>query len=98
MRDCLNIAFGGWIGRRGTGEWAPRSSDLTPCDFSLWGIINDRMHAQNPRDVSHLQSLIEEEFTSLNGNIESCQTICRSVANRCQMCINTEGTQFEHQL
>ncbi len=56
------------------------------------------MYAKNPRNVNHLKSLIEEEFTSLNDNIESCQAICRSVANRCQMFINTEGKQFEHLL
>lgn len=32
-----------WIGRRGTIEWSPRSSNLTLCDFSLWGIIKDRL-------------------------------------------------------
>ncbi len=74
-------------------EWPPRSPDLTPCDFSLWGIIKDRVYAQNLRDINHLKSLIEEEFTSLNNNIESCQAIRRSVANRCQMCINTDSFQ-----
>jgi hypothetical protein len=38
--------------------------------------------------MNHLKSLIEQEFISLNDNVE-----CRSVANRCQMCINTEGKQ-----
>ncbi|CAF3513610.1 unnamed protein product [Rotaria socialis] len=52
--------------------------------------------AQNPRDANHLKSLIKKEFKSLNDNIELCQTTCRSVADRCQMCINAGGTQFEH--
>ena len=56
------------------------------------------VYAKNPRDINHLKTLIEEEFTSLNDNIELCQAICRSVANRCQMCISTEGEQFEHLL
>ncbi len=98
MRDYLDDSFERWIGRRGTVEWPPRSPDLTPCGFSLWRIIKDRVYAQNPRDINHLKVLIEEEFTSLNENIESCQAICRSVAKRCQMCINMEGKQFEHSL
>ena len=81
-----------------TVEWPPRPPDLTSCDFSLWEIIKDRVYAQKPRDVNHLKLLIEQEFTSLNDNIELCQAICRSVANRCQMCISTEGKQFEHLL
>ncbi len=59
-------------------------------------IIKDRAYAQNPRDINHLKSLIEEEFISLKDNIELCQAICRSVADRCQMCINIDGKQFEH--
>jgi len=98
VRDYLDDAFIRWIGHLGTVEWPPQSPDLTPCDFSLWRIIKDRVYAKNPRDVNHLKSLIEEEFTSLNDNIESCQAICRSVANCCQMFINTEGKQFEHLL
>lgn len=98
VRDYSDGSFECWIGRRGTVEWCPRSPDLTPCDFSLWGIIKDRVYAQNPRDVNHLKALIEEEFQSLTDNINSCQAICRSVAKRCQMCISTEGEHFEHLL
>ncbi len=92
----MDDTFVRWIDRRGTVEWPPRSPDLTPCDFSLWGIIKDRVYAQNPRNINHLKSLIQEEFISLNDNIELCQAICRSVADSCQMCINTDGKQFEH--
>ncbi|VVC45420.1 Hypothetical protein CINCED_3A005419 [Cinara cedri] len=35
VRDFLNKNFNGWIGRRWTTEWPPRSPDLTPCDFSM---------------------------------------------------------------
>ena len=44
----------------------------------------------------YLKSLIKKEFTFLNDNTELCQAICRSVADRCQMCIDAEGKQFEH--
>ena len=30
-----------WIGRRGPVEWPPRSPDLTPCNFFLWGYLKD---------------------------------------------------------
>ncbi|CAF3819549.1 unnamed protein product [Rotaria sp. Silwood1] len=96
VRDYLDDTFVDWIDRRGTVECPPLSPHLTPCDFSLWGIMKDRVYAQSPRDVNHLKSLIKQEFTSLNNNIELCQRICQSVAARCQMCINAEGKQFEH--
>jgi hypothetical protein len=96
VREYLDNTFSHWIGRRGTIEWPSGSPDLTPCDFSLWGIIKDRVHTQNPRNITQLKSLIKQEFTSFNDNIELCQTICRFAAGRCQMCVNTGGKQFEH--
>ena len=38
---------GRWIGRASHNDspllpWPPRSPDLTPCDFFLWGYIKDR--------------------------------------------------------
>ncbi|PNF28323.1 hypothetical protein B7P43_G03472, partial [Cryptotermes secundus] len=38
-----------WIGRVGEADvalfaWPPRSPDLTPCDFYLWGYIKDRLY------------------------------------------------------
>ena len=45
VRDFLDATFCIWIGRHGTIEWPPRSPDLTPCDFSMWAIINDGVHS-----------------------------------------------------
>ena len=98
VRDYLDETFVDWIGRRCTIEWPPRSPDLTPCDFSLWGIVKDCVYAQNPRSMNHLKSLIEQQFRSLNDNIELCQSICRSVIDRCQMYMSVEGKQFEQML
>lgn len=37
----FNTIFGQkWIGREGYVVWRPRSSDLTPSDFFLWGDVN----------------------------------------------------------
>ena len=38
-RNYLDQTFPGrWIGRRGLVEWPPRSPDLSPLDYFLWGI------------------------------------------------------------
>ncbi len=95
MQDFLNGTFLHWIDCRKTIESLPLSPDLTPCDFYLWGIVKDRVYIQNSRDVNRLKSLIEQEFTLVNYNIELCQAICRSVADRCQMWKNKEGKQSE---
>ena len=45
-----------WIGRAAKGDnhllsWPPRSPDLTPCDFFLWGFVKDRVYV-SPLPVS----------------------------------------------
>ncbi|KAG8303110.1 hypothetical protein J6590_108196 [Homalodisca vitripennis] len=45
VRDFLNGRFPGrWIGRSGQIAWPPRSPDLTPMDFFLWGFIKDKVY------------------------------------------------------
>jgi len=31
-----------WIGRDGPTPWPPRSPDITPLDFFLWGYVKDK--------------------------------------------------------
>nr|CAI5831966.1 unnamed protein product [Callosobruchus analis] len=43
---------GQWIGRRGPIEFPPRSPDLTPLDFFLWGTVKDEVYKhKTPRAV-----------------------------------------------
>lgn len=83
-----------WIGRRGAIEYPPRSPDLTPMDFSVWGIIKDDVFSRRPRNIADLRQFITESFANLNRDL--CSKICRSVASRCQECIDMNGEQFEH--
>jgi hypothetical protein len=32
---------GRWVGRDGPISWHPRSPDITPLDFFLWGYVKD---------------------------------------------------------
>ena len=35
-------------------EWPPRSPDLTPCDFFLWGCMKSQVYATPPLDMADL--------------------------------------------
>ena len=62
VRNLLNENLtAGWIGRRGTIEWPPRSPDLSPLDFFFWGIMKDRVYKEKIRDLTHLQEIIKRE-------------------------------------
>ncbi|PSN39704.1 hypothetical protein C0J52_17983 [Blattella germanica] len=46
VRDLLDEVFPNrWSGRAGPISWLPRSLDLTPLEFFLWGFIKDRVYA-----------------------------------------------------
>jgi hypothetical protein len=46
VRDYLDATFPNrWLGRDGPLAWPPRSPDITPLDFFLWGYVKDKVYA-----------------------------------------------------
>ncbi|CAI6373586.1 unnamed protein product [Macrosiphum euphorbiae] len=43
------------ISIRGNQQWPPRSCDLTPCDFFLWGYIKSLVYANKRRTLLDLK-------------------------------------------
>ena len=61
VRAWLDGNFPGqWIGRGGPVEWPPRSPDLTPLDFFLWGYIKTLVYETAPQDLEDLQQRIRD--------------------------------------
>ena len=96
VREFLDKRFNRWIGRSGTVAWPPRSPDLTPCDFSLWGLMKDDLRSQQFEDNHQLEDAIRQKFSEINNDKDLCRRICRSVLDRCRMCITANGGHFEH--
>jgi hypothetical protein len=61
-----------WIGRTSNEDsalipWPPRSPDLTPCDFFLWGYIRDKVYMPTlPRDLPELRQRIVAAFDTID--------------------------------
>ena len=54
--DLLKGKFGERvISRNGPVEWPPRSCDLTPLDFFLWGHIKSMVYANKPATLDDLR-------------------------------------------
>ena len=98
VQNFLNEKFSTWIGRRGRVKWPPRSPDLTPCDFALWGTIKENVYHTRPTNLEELKERIRNQFTHLRNNPDLLQRISRSVYGRCRMCIEEQGSHFEHLL
>ncbi|GFT95731.1 hypothetical protein TNCV_311051 [Trichonephila clavipes] len=54
--DLLKDTFGDrLISRFGPVNWPPRSCDLTPLDYFLWGYVKSLVYADKPQTLDHLE-------------------------------------------
>ncbi|GFX86310.1 putative transposable element [Trichonephila clavipes] len=57
--DLLKDTFGDrLISRLGPVNWPPRSCDLTPLDYFLWGYVKSLVYADKPQTLDHLEGNI----------------------------------------
>jgi len=85
-----------WIGRGGFVAWPPRSCDLTPLDFFLWGYLKDKVYATKPTTREDMIIRIRD----------ACQTVTpgmlyhvrQNIIKRINICIEQGGHIFEHLL
>ncbi|GFW70872.1 oxidative stress-induced growth inhibitor 1 [Trichonephila clavipes] len=57
--DLLKDTFGDrLISRFGPVNWPPRSCDLTPLDYFLWGYVKALVYADKPQTLGHLEDNI----------------------------------------
>lgn len=64
--DLLEEKFGGSIiARNGPVPWPPRSCDLTPLDFFLWGYLKSLVYANKPQTIEDLKTNIEHEIRAI---------------------------------
>ncbi|GFU91033.1 DUF4817 domain-containing protein [Trichonephila clavipes] len=55
--DLLKDTFGDrLISRFGPANWPPRSCDLTPLDYFLWGYVKSLVYVDKPQTLDHLCS------------------------------------------
>jgi len=54
-----------WIGRGGPIPWPPRSPDVTPLDFFLWGYVKTIVYKSTVRDIRELRHRIQLAVASI---------------------------------
>ena len=85
---------GHWIGQRSTFEFPPRSTDLTPPDFYLWGTLKDVVYCKKPATLGNLCAEIRVACAAIP--INTLTQVAQSTARRCNRCLATNGNHFEH--
>ena len=54
-----------WIGRDGPTPWPPRSPDITPLDFFLWGYVKDKVFTTPVADITNWKARITDAFVTV---------------------------------
>lgn len=94
-REAVNGVFGGrWIGRGGPVAWPPRSPDLTPLDFFLWGAIKDKVFKTRPTTPEDMKCRIQTACSDIDERTIILSQ--RAHGERLAMCIDQHGQLFEH--
>jgi hypothetical protein len=71
------------------GLWPPRSPDLTPPDYFLWGHLKAQVYANKPRTIEALKANISEAIQEVTPDV---------LARRVQCCLDANGGHFQHLL
>ena len=72
------------ISRNGPVEWPPRSCDLTPLDFFLWGHIKSLVYANKPKSLNDLKDKLQREIA--NVPVKMCARVVGNWVPRIDRC------------
>ena len=82
------------VSRRTEVEWAPRSPDLNPLDFYLWGYLKGVVYRGKPATLHELKVAIETEIARIP--LETCKAAVDNFKRRAQTCLDLKGGHIEH--
>jgi hypothetical protein len=83
-----------WIGRLGPIPWPPRSPDLTPLDFFLWGYLKSMVYVNKPENLEDLKNNIRDACRAVTPDM--LENVRTGWGLRLKHCIAINGAQFEH--
>lgn len=76
--------------------WPPRSPDLTPLDFYLFGNLKTKVFKKRLHTLEELQNAIENEIRNITQ--EELQRVFDNLKRRVNLCLQNDGQHFQHLL
>lgn len=99
VRQHLNEVYGEkWIGRGGPVSWPPRSPDLNPLDYFLWGHLKAKVYKTSIETIEQLREKIEIACMEIRQTPRIFQRVRKSLKRRARLCIEMDGGHFEQLL
>jgi hypothetical protein len=77
-------------------KWPPRSPDLTPPDFYLWGTAKSAVYRDHPRKFKELKTAITVYIRKISQ--AGLQKVFVNKIKRVQACTDARGRHFKHPL
>jgi hypothetical protein len=94
VRDILNLQFPNrWIGRGGPTAWPPRSPDLNPIDFWVWGYLKNAVYSTVPTNEDDVVVRIYGALADITN--ATFNSVKNNFIRRLQACIQQNGEHFE---
>ncbi|CAH2088110.1 unnamed protein product [Euphydryas editha] len=81
------------ISRRGDINWPPRSPDLTPADFFLWGYLKSKVYNPLQPNLSVLKQRITEEINSIPRAM--LKRVIENFSSRLNECEQVNGAHLQ---
>ncbi len=99
MHDCFGTRI---IGKYFAIGWPPRSPDITPLDFYLWGVLKEIVYLNEIRSIVDLKDAIRNAFTNLRNRYNratwSLNKVWNNLHYRLTIVMEEAGRHIEHKL
>jgi len=76
--------------------WPPRSPDLTPAHFFLWGLLKGKVYKNTGRTIERLKDVIRQEIQAVN--VDTLGKVFQNLEKRIQVYLDVKADQFQHRL
>jgi hypothetical protein len=76
--------------------WPPRSPDLIPPAFFLWGLLKDCVYSNKPRTIDVLKDAIRREVAAITE--VKLPDVFTNFQTRIQKCLDAGRGYFQHML
>ena len=81
------------ISRNGDVQWQPRSCDITPLDFFLWGYLKSVVYLNKPKTINDLKDNINCAVSDITPDL--CKKVTQNWSSRMQFLKNSRGGHLE---
>jgi len=76
--------------------WPPDSPDLSPVDYKVWSVMQEKVYKKRIKDIDELPAHILTAWGKMDQHI--IDAAIRQRRTRLHTCIKAKGGHFEHTL